>query len=205
MTNPRAELHAALAAFHAERPVILKSKTADMNKFKIKYADLGTILETINPTLHKHNLAFYQRAQCSGTSMGVETVIVHTNGEQIECGVVSISSGKNDAQALGSALTYARRYSLCCALGLVADDDDDGERSVNRAAQAASGLPGVAPAQAPSGQPTFDELSEAIMNALTKDDLEAILPKLTAARSYLSAPELNALGSTYKSAREVLG
>jgi hypothetical protein len=59
----------------------------------------------------------------------VETVFVHESGEVMECGMLHVPAGKQDPQGYGSALTYARRYSLLAATGLAPEDDDGNSAS----------------------------------------------------------------------------
>jgi hypothetical protein len=54
----------------------------------------------------------------------VETVFVHESGETLDCGKLYVPAVKHDAQGHGSALTYARRYSLMAACGIAPEDDD---------------------------------------------------------------------------------
>jgi hypothetical protein len=54
----------------------------------------------------------------------VETVFVHESGEMLECGKLHVPAAKHDPQGYGSALTYARRYSLMAACGIAPEDDD---------------------------------------------------------------------------------
>jgi hypothetical protein len=54
----------------------------------------------------------------------VETVFVHESGEMLECGKLHVPAAKQDPQGYGSALTYARRYSLMAACGIAPEDDD---------------------------------------------------------------------------------
>lgn len=116
------KLFKALADFQQEVPVIAKNAQG----YGYKFADLPTILETINPLLKKHGLGFIQ--QLDGTSL--VTTIFHVESEQTLTGSVDIPQnvqlkGMNDFQVLGSAITYMRRYALSSALGLVTDVDND--------------------------------------------------------------------------------
>ena len=52
------------------------------------------------------------------------TVFVHESGETLECGILHVPASKQDPQGYGSALTYARRYSLMAACGIAPEDDD---------------------------------------------------------------------------------
>jgi hypothetical protein len=96
--------------------------------FKSKYASLGNVIDAIKPVITKYGLWFYQVIHQVTGCAAVETVIIHSSGEKISCGVMSVPISKNDAQGYGSGLTYARRYSLSSAFG-VAPEDDDGEEA----------------------------------------------------------------------------
>lgn len=97
--------------------------------FKSKYADLGSIVKAIKPVLEANGLFFMHVP--SGEN--VECVIVHAESGEWVSGLYALTAIKADPQAMGSAMTYARRYSLCAMLGLVTDEDDDGEAAVRDA------------------------------------------------------------------------
>jgi len=111
----------ALADFQQECPVIHKGTTG----YGYTYADLPTILEIINPILKKHNLGFTQLLEGSG----LRTIVFHTkSGEYIEslCDIPATTlKGMNDFQAIGSGITYFRRYCLSAILSIVTDKDTD--------------------------------------------------------------------------------
>ena len=111
----------ALADFQQECPVIHKGTTG----YGYTYADLPQILEVINPLLKKHNLGFTQMLE--GT--GLRTILFHVkSGEYLEsyCDIPTTSlKGMNDFQAIGSGITYFRRYCLSSILGVVSDKDTD--------------------------------------------------------------------------------
>lgn len=91
-----------------------------------KYADLEAILQTVRPVLNKHGVFLYQDVKSDGSCVTVETVLVHESGGELRSGTLILPVGARTAQAVGSAITYGRRYSLCGFLGVSADDDDDG-------------------------------------------------------------------------------
>lgn len=97
--------------------------------YKSKYATLGSVIEAIKPALASRGLWFLQNIHSLPGFASVETIIVHASGESMSCGITSIPVGKNDAQGYGSALTYAKRYSLSSAFSVVADEDDDGNEA----------------------------------------------------------------------------
>jgi hypothetical protein len=109
----------ALVAFHAEAPAIPNDRTNP--HFNSKFASLAGIMEAIRPVLAKHGLAVVQQPEDGG----LRTWILHESGEERDCGVIPLAVDKPGPQAQGSALTYARRYGVLAALGLVGDDDDD--------------------------------------------------------------------------------
>ena len=111
----------ALADFQQECPVIYKGTTG----YGYTYADLPQILEVINPLLKKHGLGFTQMLEGSG----LKTILFHVkSGEHLEsyCDIPTTSlKGMNDFQAIGSGITYFRRYCLSSILGVVSDKDTD--------------------------------------------------------------------------------
>lgn len=102
--------------------------------FKSKYADLASVVEAIREQLSTNGLSYVQVSHDKEESATIETLILHSSGEWLSCGPVSVPVTKADAQGFGSAMTYARRYSLSAAFG-VAPEDDDG----NAAAKASPG------------------------------------------------------------------
>lgn len=98
-------------------------KGANNPFFKSKYADLVSVLGVIRPIWAKHGLGFMQFPSGDGNSAGVLTRVMHKSGEWIEY-EYSLPLAKKDPQAAGSAITYARRYSLMSIAGLPAIDDD---------------------------------------------------------------------------------
>ena len=97
--------------------------------FKSKYADLSAILNEVEPVLEQHGLAVLQPVHDNH----IVTTFVHSSGQYISIlGTELVAAKENDPQAMGSAITYARRYSISAALSLNAENDDDGERAMKR-------------------------------------------------------------------------
>lgn len=92
--------------------------------FKSKYADLATCLEAVNDALLDNGIALYQETHEDASGVTVETVLLHETGESIRSGKLHVPAAKQDPQGYGSALTYARRYSLMAACGIAPEDDD---------------------------------------------------------------------------------
>jgi hypothetical protein len=124
------ELATALVKAQAEMEAATKDSANPF--FKSKYADLNAVMGAIKPAIAKYGLAFTQNCHDAPDAAKVETIIWHESGEHVSCGVISVPVAKHDAQGYGSALTYARRYSLSAAFGVGAEDDDG-----NAAAKAA--------------------------------------------------------------------
>jgi len=119
-------LYAALSKAQAEM------KPAKFNKvnphFKSKYADLSSIMESCKEALCNNKLSILQIIDYENSEMILKTRIAHESGEFIEAKFF-LRTEKNTLQGLGSAITYARRYSLAAILGIVADEDDDGNQA----------------------------------------------------------------------------
>lgn len=116
------ELFAALAKAQAE--VENASKNSANPHFKSKYADLAEVLNTVRPTFAKHGLSLLQSTGFDGALVSVTTAIAHTTGGIVTSTAACVPA-KTDAQGIGSATTYLRRYSLAAMAG-VAQEDDDG-------------------------------------------------------------------------------
>lgn len=99
-------------------------KTSTNPHFRSKYADLSACVEAVIDALNANGIALIQRNFESESGVTVETVFLHESGESIEAGKLHVPASKQDPQGYGSALTYARRYSLMAACGIAPEDDD---------------------------------------------------------------------------------
>ena len=98
--------------------------------FKSKYATLKNVIDTVREPLNQNGIYFQQKAHLIDGLVGVETVF-YGHGGELATGIVPVSPAKSDPQAYGSALSYAKRYSLCMACGIASvDEDDDGEKAM---------------------------------------------------------------------------
>lgn len=118
------EISKAMAEAQGEIGPALKDSTNPA--FKSKYADIASVWEACRPVLKKHGLYAVQELTATNDNVSVVTRLFHKSGEWIECGPLAVPLLKKDAQGVGSACTYLRRYALCGMLGIVADVDDDG-------------------------------------------------------------------------------
>ena len=157
-------------------------KTASNPHFKSRYADLAACVEAVIDGLNDNGIALVQRNFLDDTGVTVETVFVHESGEMLECGKLHVPASKQDPQGYGSALTYARRYSLMAACGIAPVDDDANAASVNKYAMHPKVLADFLAAI--ESTTTADELKKIYFEAIKSagDDQEAS-KKLIAAKN----------------------
>jgi hypothetical protein len=122
-------------------------KTSTNPAFRSKYAKLENCIEAVIDALNDNGIMLMQPTHLCEDGVIVETMFLHESGEQISNGKLHVPATKHDAQGYGSALTYARRYSLLAACGIAAEDDDGEAASKSKAAPP---KPAAAPAKAPT-------------------------------------------------------
>lgn len=128
------ELAAALAKAQSDFPDINKGQTAtikgkDKNgnhfEYKYKYADLADILKAATPVLSKNELTVTQMVDSTESgNLVLRTTLAHSSGQYMQ-GTMPVGFQGGDPKALGSMLTYYRRYSFTALVGICADEDDD--------------------------------------------------------------------------------
>ncbi len=117
------EIAAAMAkAQGALRPA---HKDAVNPAYRSKYADLTSVWEACREALPSNGLTVWQDVTNQNGGIAVVTRIVHASGQWVEFGPLVVPMMKQDAHGVGSATSYAKRYSLSAAIGIVADEDDD--------------------------------------------------------------------------------
>jgi hypothetical protein len=125
----------ASALVKAQKGFAPALKTSTNPHFKSKYADLSACVEAVIDSLNSNGIALIQKAHECESGVMVETVFVHESGEIFEAGKLHVPASKQDPQGYGSALTYARRYSLMAACGIAPEDDDGNAASKPKAPQ----------------------------------------------------------------------
>lgn len=125
------ELAAALSKAQGEMQAAIKDKVNPF--FKSYYADLGSIWDAARPVLSKYGLCIMQTTELAADRNQVimVTTLAHTSGQWMKS-YLPLNPSKNDSQGMGAAITYLRRYSLSAIVGVVCDEDDDGETAVGR-------------------------------------------------------------------------
>lgn len=122
-----ANIAKALASFQAE---VKQPKKEGLNPhFRSKYVTLDDTVKTIHDIAPKFGLSYVQMPVADANGTGVITLIMHESGEFIESPPFMLPMDKKTPQGAGSAITYARRYSVSAAFGIVSDEDDDGNES----------------------------------------------------------------------------
>lgn len=110
----------------------IKQPLKDANNpfFKSQYVPLENVVEAITETGSQLGISFMQFASSDETgSIEVATLVMHSTGEYIEFPPVRMKPESNKPQAVGSAITYAKRYALSAIFGITSDKDDDGNEA----------------------------------------------------------------------------
>lgn len=109
-------------------------KNAANPHLKSKYANLSAVMAAVEPA-KEHGLWYRQVPHDRADGACIETIYIHKDGEEMSAGMTFVKADKQTSQGFGSAMTYARRYSLQCAFGLDAEDDDGHAASQTRQAK----------------------------------------------------------------------
>jgi hypothetical protein len=116
------KIHAAFVKAQSQFGAALKTSTNP--HFRSRYADLYACIEAVIDALNANGIALMQQTHECESGVTVETVFIHESGETFSSGKLHVPASKQDPQGYGSALTYARRYSLMAACGIAPEDDD---------------------------------------------------------------------------------
>lgn len=118
----------AEALAHAQAEIENAVKDHSNPFFKSKYADLASVWGACRAPLAKHGLAIIQTTTGDPDRVNIITTLAHASGEWIR-GTLSLRPVKTDPQAIGSAITYGRRYALAAIAGVATEDDDGNDAS----------------------------------------------------------------------------
>jgi hypothetical protein len=125
------EIAKAMSAFQGQ----MKSAAKDSNNpfFQSRYSNLESVWDAMREPFSKNELSAVQDVFTTDNGVSITTTILHSSGQWMEFGPLEIPISKKDAQSVGSATTYGKRYALGAACGVVSgEDDDDGEKAMNR-------------------------------------------------------------------------
>lgn len=169
MNKSESIVNIAIAMKNFQNEVEQPAKSADNPYFKSKYVPLPAVMASIKKSAAKHGLSYTQAPVSNEKGVGVQTMIMHESGEFIEFPVFYLPLDKQTPQAGGSAITYAKRYSLSAAFGIDSEFDDDG----NEASK-----PAPVPAQKEDMTPEiFEATKQSMIAAQTNKALRS--PKAT--------------------------
>jgi len=138
-------------------------KTSTNPHFRSRYADLSACVEAVITGLNDNGIALIQQTHDSESGVCVETLFLHESGESLSAGKLHVPATKQDAQGYGSALTYARRYSLMAACGIAPEDDDGNAASRPSVPQARTLPPKVLSPATPKQDPNWFTKVEAVI------------------------------------------
>lgn len=133
------ELAGALAKAQGDYKVVEKKRTARVRgktkdgrpyDYTFKYADLGDVLNMALPILAKHGIAFTQPTVVEGGVIYIRTTLMHSSGQWQESDYPVASFGDKKHQQIGEALTFAKRYAGCAALGIAPEETVEGDVDV---------------------------------------------------------------------------
>jgi hypothetical protein len=116
-------LYEALAAAQGEGMAAMKDSTGQIGQQKTRYADLASCWEACRKPLANHGLCVTQLTSADGQRVTVTTILGHKSGQSLSASL-TMTSATATPQALGSTITYARRYALCSMVGIAPEDDD---------------------------------------------------------------------------------
>lgn len=177
-----AKLAAALAK--AQGQIDDASKDSVNPHFKNRYADLASVRAAIRRPLSENGIAYVQLPRSTEKSVEVETILIHAESGQSIGETLRMPLQQQTPQAVGSALSYARRYALMSIVGLAADDDDgEAASKPNGARKPANGDDGgfITPAQAEQLRAAAEE-TETDLRAFCEYLKIPAIPSLPAAR-----------------------
>lgn len=180
MSADISELAAALAEAQAE--LSPAAKNAQNPHLKNRYADIAAVYEAIRETLPKHGLSVSQIILPHESKARVRTLLMHKSGQWLASECLMPLDRNGGPQGMGSAITYARRYSLSAIVGVVSEDDDDAEAAQPRRQQQRQAAQQRETAKANNPDPMTKTQSAAIMAHLTKtfgNDREMYLKELS--------------------------
>ena len=122
ITEACSELFSALIKAQSEMGSAVKD--AKNPHFRSRYASLAAVIDAVIPALNANGVGVLQLPSIEGSEVQLTTILMHSSGQRLSSTVGAPLGKKQDAQAVGSAITYLRRYSLQSIMGLPVEDDD---------------------------------------------------------------------------------
>ena len=143
------------------------------------YVDLPGVWEAIRPLLAKNGLSVVQTFTAWADGPTIVTTLMHKSGQWVSSELF-LKPAKSDPQGVGSAITYARRYALAAMVGVVADEDDDGNAASQGQAYVAAKVQTPPAPFVPCSSENAAKLSEYAKIKIGRDAIEKALSKYNA-------------------------
>lgn len=162
------QLAGALSEFqksleNPKRDRTVKVKYKDSNKtYEFTYTTFDSLTDYLRPKLAEHGLSFYQSITPHGNGFALQTRVLHVSGQWITS-VLPVPFAGGGMQAMGSAISYCRRYALSAILGVASEEDDDGKGAEARGARNTTAL-----------KNSMRELDRAVRAATSQEELDAL-------------------------------
>lgn len=134
MRTSESIVNIAPALLKAQKEIGSAKKEAENPFYRSTYADLGEVMRVCKKPCNDNGITILQPEDADEHGNYVETVLLHESGEFIASRMRVAVKSENDPQALGSAISYAKRYSLQAML-LIPSEDDDGEKATEHKTQ----------------------------------------------------------------------
>lgn len=132
------ELASALSKAQGKMKAAIKDSTNP--HFKSKFSSLNSVWDACREELSKNGLSIIQQIDSASENMVLVTTLLHSSGQWMRS-YLPLSNAKQTPQALGSNLSYMRRYGLCSMVGIVSDEDDDGNEASRPVSQQKAAVP----------------------------------------------------------------
>jgi ERF superfamily len=181
------DISAALAKAQGAMGPVIKDKTAKVQMkaggaYSFDYADLASVLDVVRPALAANGIAIVQTPSVHEGQVVVETRLAHASGEWMES-ALSTKAEDLSPQKIGSAITYLRRYSLSCMVGVASEEDDDGNAAEGNRAQTSTRT------QAPPRSAAPTVVQAGILECIAAADPKDHLTMTALASRYRQMPE----------------
>ncbi len=157
----------ALALSKAQGSMKAAARDSENPFFKSRYADLASVCEVARRPLADNGLAVTQHPAADGNIVTVETALCHASGQWLSSRLTMLAKDASP-QAIGSCITYLRRYSLSSVLGIASEEDDDGN-----SAQPAKGQQATAKPAQPKPQAQKSEVATVVSRSKMIHELDA--------------------------------
>lgn len=203
MSDQINELAEALAK--AQGAIENAAKDSQNPHFRSSYANLASVRAAIRGPLSENGLAYTQFVRTEGPRCQIETLLLHKSG-QFMGETLEVPLAKQDAQSIGSATSYGRRYALMAIVGIAASEDDDDGHTATQDAPQERRQPPTASAAQPADKTPAEEQVAAIRkktSVATIDKFRA-LPEVKRDFDLMSAEDKAWVNSVDKSRREEL-